>query len=98
MNSNKTSLHISKVLLAFDIILRSLENMSEVMDHLKQLGKIHFVIGVAREDYEMFYRALITTLDQILEEAFTFEVRNAWHILFNSIKGGMIADNYDQVD
>ena len=56
---------------------------------LQQLGRRHAGYGVQQRHYELVGLALLWMLDQVLGEAFTPEVREAWSEVYALLSGTM---------
>ena len=67
-----------KLLTMLGEIVRALDHPVELVPELAGLGRRHVHYGVVDGDYESVGSALLWTLEQVLGEAFTPEVRAAW--------------------
>ena len=52
---------------------------------IQHMGKRHVTYNVRREHYDAFEEALFLAFEQILGDAFTPEVREAWQILYEEV-------------
>ena len=55
------------------------------------LGRRHNAYGTKPEHYDTFRSALLWTLERVLDEAFTAEVRQAWEAVFDYLARMMLA-------
>ena len=73
------------------VAVGSLSRPERIMLAVQQLGRRHAVYGVEQRHYELVGVALLWMLDQVLGEAFTPEVREAWTevyaLLSNTMQG-----------
>ncbi len=58
--------------------VNSLDHLHRIVPAVQDLGRRHAAYGVKDQDYDTVAAALIWTLGQGLDEAFTEEVKNAW--------------------
>ncbi len=65
--------------------VNNLHQRDAVALHLKQLGLPHAGYGVKPADYDTVRTALIDTLENSLDEAFTPLVRDAWIACYSTI-------------
>jgi hemoglobin-like flavoprotein len=72
------SVQEAKLMQMFDDIVRSLDQPAELVPEVAALGRRHAHYGVKDGDYESVGAALLWTLEQVLGEAFTPDVREAW--------------------
>ena len=63
---------------------------------LKNLGKRLLDHGVQRQHYNIFGRALISTLIENLGASYTPEIENAWVLFFVQTTNSMVSTHYDQ--
>ena len=68
----------AKLMQMFGHIVRSLDQPAELVSEVAALGRRHTHYGVKDGDYQSVGAALLWTLEQGLEEAFTPAVREAW--------------------
>jgi hemoglobin-like flavoprotein len=83
-----------KFLQSLKVIVSSLARTERAVPVLQRLGERHRGYGVAADHYRIAGSVLIATLDDVLEDAFTDEVRIAWteaYRLIASIMGGRVA-------
>jgi len=74
-----------KLMMTLNVIVNSLDNLSEVEGMLQAMGERHIIYGVQAAHYETVGAALIWVLEQGLGDAFTDEVREAWLIAYDLI-------------
>ena len=70
--------------------LRLLDRPAELLHVLRSLGGRHASYGVRDSHYATVGAALILTLEQGLDEAFTDEVKDAWIDLYGVISATMM--------
>ncbi len=67
-----------------------LDEPEQLVSALEALGSRHTGYGVRKEHYDTVGRALISTLETVLKEKFTPEVRSAWLTLYGVIASTML--------
>jgi len=65
------------------VVVGSLSHPERILLAVRQLGHRHAVYGVEPRHYELGRIALLWTLEQVLEEAFTPPVRAAWASVYD---------------
>ena len=76
------------------LAVRTLDRPEALAEGVRQLGQRHVRYGVQPSDYNTFGAALLWTLEQVLGEDFTPEVKAAWINAFQLIADAMRADAY----
>ena len=71
------------------LAVRSLDRPEAVESSVRALGQRHFGYGVSAPDYNTFGAALIWALEQVLGDAFTPEVKQAWIQAYDLLSGAM---------
>ena len=71
------------------LAVRSLDRPEAVESSVRALGQRHFRYGVSAPDYNTFGAALIWALEQVLGDAFTSEVKQAWIEAYDLLSGAM---------
>ena len=61
------------------LIVRNLDRSSPTISLLQDLGRRHRSYGVRMSDYALVGDALLWTLGQVLGQAFSDDMRRAWH-------------------
>lgn len=56
----------------------------------------HIPHGVEKDDYNSLGEALIKSLEQALGDKFDYELKRAWSLVFESMKQGIISNNYEE--
>ena len=74
------------------VTVSGLDRLDEPTPQLHELGARHAGYGVGEHDYETVRTALLWTLDRVLGDAFTPEVRDAWSAVYelpgDTVKAG----------
>ena len=70
--------------------VQGLDDMPKLAPVLSELGVRHGGYGVKPHDYDTVAQALLWTLGQGLQSAFTPEVRLAWEVFLGMVAGAMI--------
>ncbi len=78
-----------KFLQSLKLIVSSLSSLERAAPVLNSLGRRHQGYGVKPEDYEVVGAVLIATLQEVLREKFTEEVKLAWTAAFKLISTAM---------
>lgn len=68
-----------------------LEDLEPLLPVLRASGARHAGYGVSAVDYDKMADALHWTLEQVLGEDFTPEVRSAWRAVYNEVAAAMQA-------
>ena len=69
--------------------VRGLDQPERVAQSVQELGRRHARYGVSPEDYHTFGAALLWSLEQVLGDRFTPEVREAWVEAFDVLASSM---------
>lgn len=79
----------AKLITTLNVVVNSLDDLSEVQAILQAMGKRHIIYGVEAAHYETVGAALLWALQQSLGENFTEEVEQAWVITYGEIASSM---------
>lgn len=79
-----------KLMTMLNTAVSTLDVMANLKPALQALGKRHLDYGVATADYETVGAALLWTLEQGLQDAYTQEVALAWAQAYSDLAGIMI--------
>lgn len=71
------------------LAVRGLDRPETIEPSIRALGQRHYRYGVAAPDYNTFGAALIWALEQVLGDAFTPEVKEAWIEAYDVLAGAM---------
>jgi len=91
MFKNDMRLQGVKLMAMLAIIVYNLHQPGEVLPAIRDLGVRHVGYGVKLADYDALADALMWTLEQVLAEEFTPEVRNAWAACYGELASEMKA-------
>jgi hemoglobin-like flavoprotein len=69
--------------------VRGLDRPETIEPSIRALGQRHYRYGVTAPDYNTFGAALIWALEQVLGDAFTPEVKEAWIEAYDVLAGAM---------
>jgi hemoglobin-like flavoprotein len=78
-----------KLMAMLAIIVYNLHQPGETLSAIRDLAKRHVDYGVKLADYDAVKNALLWTLEQVLAEDLTPQVRNAWAICYQELAGEM---------
>jgi hemoglobin-like flavoprotein len=78
-----------KLMAMLDIIVDNLHQPGETLSSIRDLAKRHVEYGVKLADYDALKDALLWTLEQVLAEDLTPEVRNAWGVCYQELADEM---------
>jgi hemoglobin-like flavoprotein len=78
-----------KLMAMLAIIVYNLHQPGETLSAIRDLAKRHVEYGVKLADYDALKDALLWTLEQVLAEDLTPEVRNAWEVCYQEIADEM---------
>jgi hemoglobin-like flavoprotein len=78
-----------KLMAMLAIIVYNLHRPGETLSAIRDLAKRHVEYGVKLADYDALKDALLWTLEQVLAEDLTPEVRNAWEVCYREIADEM---------
>ena len=91
--------HYDKVLKVIDDVVISLRiPYGDIFNELTNLGKAHKTLGVEKDTYKAFNRALFDTFDNVLDEHFAIDIRDSCQHLFDEIVDGMVGKLYEESD
>ncbi|MFN3706214.1 MAG: globin family protein [Thermoflexales bacterium] len=71
------------------LVVRSLDRPALLAEAVRELGLRHERYGVRPEDYHTFGAALLWSLEQVLGDRFTADVRAAWIEAFDMLAASM---------
>ena len=74
-----------KLMMTLNVVVNSLDNLTEVEAMLQAMGKRHIIYGVEAAHYETVGAALLWALKQGLGEHFSEEVEEAWVTAYGEI-------------
>lgn len=80
-----------KLLQALALTVASLDNLEDLAPHLSELGRRHADYGVVEAHYDTVGGALLWTLEQGLQEAWTPDVQDAWTAAYGIVSETMQA-------
>lgn len=78
-----------KFMTTLDLIVRHLHNEEGLADRFRRLGELHAAIGITQADFAPMEEALIDTMRDALQEAFTPEVEQAWRKAYGILRRNM---------
>jgi len=78
-----------KLMETLEFTVTTLEDPDALVPVLEALGRRHVAYGARDEDYAAVIRALLMTLRETLDRAFTTEVRDAWQAALEFVAGAM---------
>lgn len=78
-----------KLMQALATVIGGLDNLAPLIPVLETLGKKHVAYGVTDEHYDSVGAALLWTLEQGLQTAWTPPVRDAWIAAYTAVAGVM---------
>jgi hemoglobin-like flavoprotein len=71
------------------LAVRGLNRPETIIEAVRSLGSRHYGYGVSPADYNTFGAALLWALEQVLDEEFTPEVKQAWIEAYDYLAGAM---------
>jgi hemoglobin-like flavoprotein len=74
-----------KLMTMVTMVVYNLHQPGETLSAIRNLGQRHVGYGVKPTDYDAVADALSWAFEQVLEEDFTPEVRNAWSICYQQL-------------
>ena len=80
-----------KLMSTLKVAVKGLDNLPKLVPVLQDLGRRHVGYGVKNSDYDTVAAALIWTLEQGLQDAFTPEVEAAWTKVYTIVADTMKA-------
>jgi hemoglobin-like flavoprotein len=80
-----------KLMATLKLAVKGLDDLDKLVPVVQDLGRRHKGYGVEPAHYATVAEALLWTLGQGLEEAFTAEVKQAWTIVYTLLAETMIA-------
>lgn len=73
------------------IVVASLDRLGEIMPVVEGLGRSHGAYGVKPHHYDQVGGALIWTLDRMMGDQFTSDVRHAWIVAYTTLSEVMMS-------
>src|SRR5579859_3615674 len=83
-----------KLIAMLAVLVKGLSNLESLTPAIQDLGRRHVAYGVKAEDYDVVGQALLLAMEQMLKEAFTPEVKDAWATLYTRLAGICIRAAY----
>jgi len=74
-----------KLIYMLAMLVRGIDRLHDLAPTIEALSKRHVEYGVKPEDYQSVGVALIWTLDEVLGDDFTAEVKAAWIEMYNTL-------------
>ncbi|HWW59780.1 MAG TPA: globin domain-containing protein, partial [Thermoanaerobaculia bacterium] len=71
------------------MIVANLHNADRFIPSMQALGRRHVEYGVRHDHYDTFRSALLSTLEHILGDDWTSELRHAWSAAYRMIANAM---------
>jgi hemoglobin-like flavoprotein len=81
---------VRHLMAALTMVIRSLDDLSPVLERVRTLGRNHAAYGVKPHDFTVVGAALLATLEQGPAEDFTAQAREAWTIAYTTLAGAMV--------
>lgn len=78
-----------KLMTMLTLVVYNLHRPGGVLPAIRDLGVRHVGYGVELTDYDALKQALVWTLEQVLGEDYTPEVRQAWSVCYDELAGEM---------
>lgn len=75
----------SKLMAMLVTAIKGLDRFEELLPALRGLGQRHVAYGVKCEHYTVTGKALLLTLEKLMGDNFTDEVRAAWTALYDAL-------------
>jgi len=82
---------IRHLMTALTMVIRSLDDLSPVIERIRMLGRRHASYGVKPQDFSTIGTALLATLEEGLGEDFTDAARQAWTLAYTTLADAMMA-------
>jgi nitric oxide dioxygenase len=77
--------HKAKFVQMLATIIKSLNQIATVSDHVVDLGRRHMAYDVEEEHYPVVCEALLAMLERIMGSDFTPEIKEAWHAAYDML-------------
>lgn len=78
-----------KLMGALTMAVNSLDNLTDIVVPVQEMGRRHAGYGVKEDDYETVGEALIWTLEKALGDSWTDELEDAWTETYITLAGVM---------
>lgn len=78
-----------KLMATISVAVQGLDRMDELLPVVRELGARHVGYGVTDTDYDLVRIALLWSISQSLDDAFTEEAEAAWVALYDMLAGAM---------
>jgi len=85
-----------KLMIMINQAVNLMDNFSVVVPPLQRAGIAHKAFGVKAEDYDKFAKVFLCTLDTVLGDDFTDDVKSAWKTTFDALASVMIKAANDE--
>jgi hemoglobin-like flavoprotein len=87
--------HYHKVLDALGTAIKMFVQSKDIKSTLKEMGRKHRHLGVEKQQYEIFGRALMQGLDSVLKDKFTAQLKQSWIKFLMVLTSQIVSDNYE---
>jgi nitric oxide dioxygenase len=74
-----------KLIMMLAVIVDHFDEPGEILTALRDMGQRHIAYGVKDSDYDVVGESLLWMLEQVLGEAFTPAVRDAWTACYDGL-------------
>ncbi|MGF1621118.1 MAG: globin domain-containing protein [Rhodomicrobiaceae bacterium] len=82
--------HKAKFVQMLGTVVRSLNQIATVSDHVVDLGRRHMAYDVEEEHYPVVCEALLAMLERIMGTDFTPEIKEAWNAAYDMLARVML--------
>jgi hemoglobin-like flavoprotein len=79
-----------KLMSSLALVVTGLDQPENILSAVQDLGRRHTGYGVREDHFTSFAHALIWTIEQALEDAYTDDIRDAWIAAYELLSGIMI--------
>ena len=88
----------AKLMATLALAVNGLRDLDKLMPVVKDLAARHVVYGVTPKHYQPVGEALLWTLEQGLEDAWTPEAEEAWTVAYTTLAVAMVESAYPKSD
>jgi nitric oxide dioxygenase len=89
--SNDVATQADHLMMALQMVVRSLHDLTPLLGRISELGRRHAGYGVAEEHFDLVGSVFLWTLEDMLGEAFTANIKAAWAAAYGVLASAMIA-------
>lgn len=90
---NSMEMQREKLIATLVLVVRSADNLGELLEDVRALGRRHVDYGAAPSHYGILKTVLLETMAEVLGKDFDDETRQSWSRLYDRVAAVMIGED-----